>query len=197
MLRVLCASVVSLTALAAASQAHAALITFEDQPAGPSVFSSAGSAQTLTYSFGSLTAQFTGGVILTNETGSADTTNVYATSFFGDVSLTNPLTITFSQPVTNFQIDVTNGYAGSYVLSDNAGHSNSFSLASTGSSTATEGLAAAGTVVHVAYTGSDSWDFAIDNISFDVPTTRVPEPASLALLSAGLIGWSLRRRKAA
>jgi hypothetical protein len=43
--------------------ASATLIDFEDQPAGPTAFGLI-AAQTLTYTFGSLTATFNGGAIL-------------------------------------------------------------------------------------------------------------------------------------
>src|SRR5262249_49173757 len=90
-------------ALFASVAAHATTIAFEDQPAGPSTFAAAGPAQSLFYNFGGVTATFNGGVILTNETSqTTDNTNVYATAYFGDASLTNPLTVTFSAPIQNF-----------------------------------------------------------------------------------------------
>ena len=85
-----------------ASNAHASLITFEDRPAGPAIFAVAGPAQTLVYTFGAVTATFTGGVILTDETSqTTDLSNVYATASAGDPSLTNPLIVMFNQPIEN------------------------------------------------------------------------------------------------
>jgi hypothetical protein len=181
--------------------AWAVLIDFEDQPPGPSTFAAAGPAQTLVYNVGGVMATFTGGVILTNETSqTTDNSNVYATASFGDATLTNPLVVTFDQPIQNFQLDILNALAGDYTLADNAGHSVNFSLATTGGSLATEGFAAAGTVVTINYNGpgvgGTSFDFAIDNVRFNQPLQLTPEPGSIMLLGAGLVALgTLRLRK--
>jgi hypothetical protein len=67
-LRALFSGIAFASACLAAQTAGATLITFEDQPPGPPIFASAGPAQTLVYTAGAVTATFTGGVILTNET---------------------------------------------------------------------------------------------------------------------------------
>jgi hypothetical protein len=187
--------------------ASATLINFEDQPAGPSNFAAAGPAQTLTYS-GAVTATFTGGVILTNESNqTTDNSNVYATigsGFGGDPSLTNPLVVTFSQAISNFQIQILNAIAGNYEMSDNMGNSLTFNLPTTGSSFLQEGFAAAGTVVDIKYLDSSTgWDFAVDNITFNQPlggngnVGAVPEPSTWAMLLIGFagIGFMAYRRK--
>src|SRR5437868_2453625 len=145
---------IALLAALLAGSASASVINFEDQPAGPSNFAATSGAHTLVYIFGTLTVTFTGGVILTNETSqTTDNTNVYATcGICGMPSFTNPLTVTFSAPVQNFQIDILNALAGNYTMADNAGHSLNFNLATTGGSLATEGFAASGTVVTINYT---------------------------------------------
>jgi hypothetical protein len=196
-------SLASIAILAAslAVSASASVINFEDQPAGPTNFAATAGAHTLIYTFGTLTVTFTGGVILTNETAqSTDNSNVYATCGICDMpSFTNPLTVTFSQPVQNFQIDILNALAGNYTMADNNGHSLNFNLATTGGSLATEGFAASGTVVTIDYTSAPTaWDFAIDNVLFNQPlTSSVPEPASIFTLGTGLlllIGVGVRRR---
>jgi PEP-CTERM motif len=181
-------------------QARADLVTFEDQPSGPSIFAAAGPAQTLVYTFGTVTATFTGGVILTDESNeTTDTSNVYATADFGSPTVTNPLTVTFNQPIKNFQIQILNALAGSYTMADNAGDSMNFSLATSGGSIETEGFAAAGTQVNILYNGApDNFDFAIDNVTFDQPLgASTPEPNTIPILGAGLLalfGLCLRRR---
>jgi hypothetical protein len=197
-------SLASIAILAAslAVSASASVINFEDQPAGPTNFAATSGAHTLVYTVGALTVTFTGGVILTNETAqSTDNSNVYATCDIcgGPTSFTNPLTVTFSAPVQNFQIDILNALAGNYTMADNNGHSLNFNLATTGGSLATEGFAASGTVVTIDYTSAPTaWDFAIDNVLFNQPlTSSVPEPASIFTLGTGLlllIGVGLRRR---
>src|SRR5580700_4048782 len=124
--------------------AYGDLVTFDDQPAGSSIFGAP--AQTLVYNFPDVTATFTGGVILTDETNqTTDTSNVYAScGLSGCSGYTNPLVVTFSSPIQNFQIQILNALAGSYTMADNVGDSMTFSLATTGGSIATEGFAAAG-----------------------------------------------------
>lgn len=191
-------------ALLGATSANATLITFEDRPAGPCCFASAGPAQTLVYNIGGgNTATFTGGVILTGESNqTTDNSNVYATassSVIGgaDPSLTNPLVVTFSAPVHNFQIQILNAIAGDYEMSDNAGNSVDFNLATTGGSIQTVGFVATGTVVDITYLDGP-WDFAIDNVTFNQPLGNlVPEPSTLALLAAGVAGLGARLRRRA
>jgi hypothetical protein len=188
--------------------ASATLIDFENQPAGPSVFSTAGAAQTLTYNSGGVTAVFTGGVILTNETSqTTDFSNVFATGSTnvvgGSPTLTNPLVVTFNQPIQNFEIQILNALAGNYELSDNAGHTAFFTLATTGGSLQTVGFGATGTVVNITELTNvgfvaGGWDFAIDNVTFNQPLTgSVPEPSTWAMMILGFagIGFMAYRRK--
>jgi hypothetical protein len=158
-------------------------IDFENQPAGPCCFASAGPAQTLTYNVSGTTVKFTGGVILTGESNqTTDNSNVYATASFGN-GLSSALQIQFGVPVQNFRMDILNALAGTYTLSDNAGHSQNFSLATTGGSLATEQFNTAGTILTLAYDGPGvsgiTFDYAIDNLT--------ATPSTCAAIVAGAV----------
>jgi hypothetical protein len=81
------------------------------------------------------------------------------------------LTVTFSQPIHNFFLDVYNGetFKETYTLADNAGNSSNFSLVPNSQSGQTEiGFPATGTTVTLtsAATGG-AWDFFVDNVHFN------------------------------
>jgi uncharacterized protein (DUF1501 family) len=189
---------------ATAAPSFAALIDFEDQ-SGPSFFGDP--AQTLVYTVAGITVTFSGGTIL-DETANlpANQTSVYGTVGPGYSDYLNPITITFSQNITNFFLDVLNGETTTtdYVVSDNAGNTQTFSLIpNLSSGVTTIGIAATGNTVTIASANDDFFDFFIDNVRFnealppDLDPSSVPLPAGLPLLAAGLAGLGmLRRRKA-
>jgi PEP-CTERM motif len=179
--------------------ASADIITFEDQPPGPSLFG--GPAETLTYlttTSGTLT--ITGGTVLTNATNApADETTIYGTCSCG--SYLNTITLTWTAPITNFFMDLYNGQTNTdtYTVTDNVGDTASFTIApNLSSGVALVSLPAAGTMVTIT-TSDPAWDFAIDNVGFDQATPTVPEPSSFALLGVGLAAlacFTLRRQLA-
>ncbi len=184
------------TALLLANSAHATTIDFEDRT-GPSTFAAAGNAQTLTYGI----ATFTGGVILTGESAqTTDNSSVYGTRNEND--LTNPLIINFSQAVQNFSFQILNAIAGDYQITYNGGTTTTFNLATTGGSIQNESLGGVGTQIAIQFLGpalgDTTYDFAIDNVSFDVANvSAVPLPAALPMFGAALMGLgAVRRRKA-
>lgn len=169
--------------------AKADVIDFENKT-GPSTFGAAfPSPQTLTYAH----ATFSGGVVLTAATGlPVNRTSVYGTADFHS-GLLNPLTITFDHAVTNVFFDLLNGQSSvtSYLIADNAGNSQTFSLSpNTSSGKSIVGFAATGTTVQITSLSGPRWDFLIDNVHFDeeLPPSiaAVPEPSTYALMFAGL-----------
>jgi PEP-CTERM motif len=200
-------SCVLLVFAAVSTRAFADVIDFETFT-GPSTFSAAGNAQTISVSTPIGNVQFSGGVILTDATNlPADETSVYGTAnnirgVTTGSGFTDPLTITFPVAIHNFFLDVLNGNTQdvTYEVADNDGHSASFTLIpNLMSGNELVGFAASGTTVTItAMTSQNSWDFFIDNIHFDEPLPPqlgIPEPASVVLIGAGLAAVTLLRRK--
>jgi hypothetical protein len=201
-------------AIGSIQSAYATSVDFEDL-SGPSTFAEVASpgAQTITEGI----ATFSGGVILTAATNlPADETSIYGTADFANTlpqytnPVSNPLTVTFTSPVTNFFLDVLNGNTVNvnYTVADNAGHSQTFNLApNTNSGVSTIGFAATGTIITITAGPADggccAWDFFIDNVHFNEPlppNLQTPLPAALPLFASGagvlgFMGWR-RKRKA-
>jgi len=196
------------------NRAWGAVIDF-DTFSGPPLFATAGNAQTLNIPTGIGTVTFQGGVILTNGTNlAADQTSIYGTAGNAQnigvstgTGFTNPLTVTFPVPITNFFLDLLNGNTidVTYTVADNAGHSASFVLPpNTSGEKNLRVFPATSNVVTIAATTGQStstgqtWDFFIDNVHFDEPLPpgipNVPEPAILPILGIGLTCVALRWR---
>ena len=85
----------------------------------------------------------------------ANQTSIYGTQCFGECdtpNLLNPITVSFSQPINNFFLDVYNGWIVpvTYRVSDNAGNSAEFLLPnSLSGGHKMIGFAATGTVVQI------------------------------------------------
>jgi hypothetical protein len=190
--------------------ARADTIDFETL-SGASTFAAAGNAQGISILTSIGNVNFSGGVILTNATNlPADETSIYGTAGnAGNIGVTtgtgfmNPITITFPQNITNFFLDVLNGNTETvtYEVADNLGNSSSVSLApNLNGGNELIGFAAAGDVVTIrATTGQTTssgmtWDFFIDNVSFNEPLPT-PEPSTILLLGIGLliVGGATRR----
>ncbi|NKE47835.1 hypothetical protein HB662_23870 [Roseomonas frigidaquae] len=193
--------------------AGATVINFDDQGiTGPSTFAAASpSPQTIVVPTADGNVTFEGGVVLANTTAlPANQTSLYGTAYFGN-GLSNPITLTFENAITNFLIDVVNGLTTpiEYTVADNLGNSSTFTLPSNAAGGITTiGFAAAGTVVTVSSVTAPTniFDFFVDNITFNVPiecgpdgcTTppvAVPVPAALPIFAMGLLGLGLVQRR--
>ncbi len=171
--------------------ANAFIVDFEDQT-GPSTFGAPN--ETLTYTFPGVTATFTGGTILTNTTNlPADETSVYGT--VSDTPNSNPLTITFSEPVHNFFLDILNGNTinETYTIADDLGNTASFVIPpNLNSGLQFFSLAATGTVVTITSAATNGfWDFFVDNVGFDQATPGVPKSSTWAMMLLGFAGLGL------
>ena len=205
---------------ASARTISAVTITFEPQcPGGPMasgpcspIFADAGNAQSLNIPTTIGTVKIQGGVLLDNASYlPADETAIYGTA--GNAAgigvsvgsgFANPITLTFPTAITNLFLDVLNGNTVDveYMVADNHGNSAGFLLApNLTSGQKTIGFAANGNVVTISAMSGQStpggmtWDFLIDNIHFNEPLPGgAPEPATMFLIGAGLIGLGLTRR---
>lgn len=205
------------TLVAYSSQTQAATLNFDDQGfSGPTTFAAA-SPITTTTTIGSIDVTLDGGTFLSGATNlPGNNTVTYGTANFpsGSAVLTgaqNPVTISFSEGINNFFLDVFNGMTveASYEVSDNAGNSAIFNLPSNFSGGfQTIGFAATGDEVQIrglpTVDFGDQFDFFIDNVSFNQPlppdlVAPIPLPAGLPLMLSGLLGIGLlaRRKKAA
>ena len=190
-------------ALAVSTVAIAEQISFE-QFTGPALFGSAQQTLTIPTSIGFVAVS--GGAILQGEANlPADQTSVYATAHFDDLitGYSNPVTLSFPQPINNFFLDVYNGNTENidYTVADNQGHSSTFNLPDNFSSgQSLIGFAATGNKITIlagpSTTGVD-WDFSIDNVTFNepLPPSLTPEPESLGTVGLGLVLGALLVRK--
>ena len=173
----------------------------------PATFATAGPAQTVVYDFGGYNVTFSGGVLLQNSDPN-DLTPLYGSAsaaFGGDPTLQNPVTITFTTAVTGFYLDLLASAPGNYELTDNAGDAPRMVSLFGPTDAPTVGLDGPATVFTLKYLGDpdglttpaigSGWRIGLDNVGF-TPTGPVPEPASSALLIAGLalVGGVVQRR---
>jgi len=174
-------------ALLASFPLQAATIDFEAQGVGaPSAFNN-----TLSSPLAIGIATFYGGQLLKNEASSADTGTVYATA--GGAPYLNPLTISFSQPVDEFSLVITNNTPDTYTVAGNVGGSQSLSLNANAFhifSLAGNGI----TSVTISSATPIFWDFAIDNVTFSAASTAAPEPS--LFVSLGLILLWVQKNRA-
>jgi hypothetical protein len=109
-----------------------------------------------------------------------------------------PLNISFSQPVDQislvFALNVVDDNTIPLVLTTNTGGSTS--ATTTGFAFPEGALSFSGAAFTSIDLSTPASSFAIDNLVLDTAEVAVPEPSSLAMLGAGLLGmWSFRRRQ--
>jgi hypothetical protein len=187
-----------LVAFAAAVPASATVIDFEPQAAnrGGNLTGTPDSPLTIGV------ATFTGGELLSDEVGlNADGTGVYASEGLFGSGETNPLVVTFAAPVQDFSVLILNGDdVRRYTVSDNLGDSvTNFLISAGGLGAGTFSLPGNGLKnVTITSANTDTWDFAIDNVTFTATTTSTPEPESMLLSGAGLVllVTAIRRKRA-
>lgn len=185
----------ALTLLATAALSTATTIDFEAQGAS----APAGFNTTLNSPLTIGIATITGGKLLKNEAGfpagdsNIDKSAVYAT-VYGLAGYTDPLVVTFSQPVSNVSLLIANETPDTYSLADNLGNTvsggNGIVCDASGACpsfvlTLSDNAVTKLTISTLATVG---WDFAIDNISFTPSASATPEPAGLWLAGFGLTG---------
>lgn len=173
-------------------QAKADSISFADQPTGPSTFAYSSGPQTITEGI----ATFSGGVILTNETYADQGINVYATCSSATCGISyafsNPITITFAQPVSDLTVVIVNNLPDTFTLTDNNGNSVSAALPYLADGAIT--LNDTGITSVTIGTPDDGWDFALQGngaLTFTADPIPTPEPATFFMLCAGLLGAAL------
>ena len=185
----------------ASSSALATLINFETQPTGPTSFllTTPGPQTVVTNN-----TTFTGGSILTGAVHlPADETTVYGSADFG-TGLLNPLKFSNPSGFLNLSFNIINGEGlpQSFLVKDNAGHSTEYDnvASNINSGIVVAAFATAGTQITITdISNPGTWDFMVDNVSYDVPTPQsltVPDGAStLGLLGVGLAGLAWAGRK--
>jgi hypothetical protein len=179
------------------AKSFATAIDFDSQGlTGPSLFVQASPIpQTIPIVVDGITVTFIGGVIL-DQTANlpADQTAMYGSASFVP-GMSNPVRITFSQPVHNFFMNLYNGQTTdtTYRVSDNNGDSQDFTLVPNLTSGNTlVAFAATGTEVDITdISGTGTWDFFIDNIHFNQPLPTPDGGATVGLLMAGLVALRL------
>ncbi len=145
-------------------------------------------------------ATFTGGEVLGLETNSIDLTHVYATG--SSPGYRNPVVITFAAPIGAFSLFITNNFSDTFTVSANLGDSQTLTVAGNGNQVFA--LAGVGIRRVTITEQSAEWDFAIDNVTFDLKletvtglgpdislvgsVSAVPEPAAGTAVAFGLIG---------
>ncbi len=186
--------------------ASATTINFDDQGlTGPSLFASTTTRpQNLSIDTVDGNVKFEGGVILTAATNlPANRTSIYGTANFVS-NLSNPLKVTFENPVENFFLDVLNGNTIpiAYTVSDDAGNSQMFTLdPNLNGGRSQIGFAATGSEVLIQAALSDgstgaTYDFFVDNITFNEalppdlkpPMSPVPLPPAAGLIAMAFAG---------
>ena len=145
----------------------------------------------------------TGGELINHQFLGTDQTIVYATENLPGAGppvnypgvYSNPLKVSFKTAVNGFSVQITNELNAQYVITDNLGNSVTQDIPLDTTETLTLADSGIQWVTITSLPTAGTWEYAIDNLSFNGPSIPEPSSATLLLMAlGGIAGVALRRR---
>lgn len=100
----------------------------------------------------------------------------------------NPITVNFQTAVNGFSVQITNEINNTYQITDNLGHSTTLYIPLDTTTTLTLADSGITSVQISSLPTSGAWEYAVDNLSFNGSSARVPEPSTVTLLLISMVG---------